>query len=134
MEKLTLKRLHTDEDGTFGELWRGDEMLCVTCEDPDLENQTGISCIPIDTYHCISHNTQKYPDVWEVAGVPGREAILIHNGNTEDDTRGCILVGSEFGEVNGKPGVLHSKPTLEKLKLTLPREFDLEIIWENAAG
>lgn len=44
-------------------------------------------------------------------GVPGREGILIHAGNTMDDTLGCILVG-----VNDKVGMVSdSRATFIKL-------------------
>ena len=43
--------------------------------------------------------------------VPGYEGILIHSGNTAEDTEGCILVGQN--KVVGK--VINSKATFLQL-------------------
>lgn len=44
-------------------------------------------------------------------GVPGRDGILIHAGNTTQDTTGCILVG-----INDKAGLLSdSRRTFQML-------------------
>ena len=43
--------------------------------------------------------------------VPGRSGIMIHEGNTPSDTRGCILVGEN--RERGK--VLNSRDTLKRL-------------------
>ena len=43
--------------------------------------------------------------------VPGFTGVLIHSGNTAEDTEGCILVGKN--RVKGK--VLDSRETFQKL-------------------
>jgi len=117
-------------NGTFGELTdEGGNHLCYTMELPWLGNQPGHSCIPEGTYNCVPHNSPAHPDTWEVTGVPNRSAILIHNGNTMEDSEGCILVGSEEGILNGYPAVLHSVATLEKLREILPPRFVLVVKW-----
>jgi hypothetical protein len=41
--------------------------------------------------------------------IPGHDRVLFHIGNVEDDSRGCVLVGLQFGKVDGQPGVLLSR-------------------------
>lgn len=114
-------------DGTFGVMtWRG-RPLCVTCENPWFQNKRNISCIPAGSYECAPHNGEKYRGVWRLEHVPGRSAILIHAGNTINDTRGCILPGRSFKEINGLPGVADSEMTLDMLRRRLPDKFDLII-------
>jgi hypothetical protein len=48
----------------------------------------------------------KYPTF--AINVPGHDRVLFHIGNTEEDSLGCILVGEEFGVLNGKPAILRS--------------------------
>lgn len=121
----TLTRISQSEDGTFGTL--SDEsgvQLCVTCEpSPDEAHP----CIPAIKYRCIPHNGEHWKNVWEVANVPGRSAILIHAGNSEKDTLGCIVVGTGFGFIGTHRGVTESLRALNKLRAMLPEEFDFEI-------
>jgi hypothetical protein len=128
MTILTLVRVSQSSQGTFGVLKIGEVPICVTCEDPWEQNARGISCIPADTYKVKKFNGTNFKDVWQVMDVPGRDAILIHNGNTIDDTRGCILVGKGFATFpGGGPGITDSKAVLEMLRERLPDEFMLEV-------
>lgn len=124
---VRLKRVRSGPDGTFGELYVGGKQVCVTCEDPWNDNKPGVSCIPAGGYWVGPHTGSRFKNVWEVLDVPGRSAILIHNGNTIRDTQGCILVGAQFGELNGLPAVLYSIGTLVNLRKALPGRFWLEI-------
>lgn len=125
---MRLVRIAQSSDGTFGVLTKDNMPLCVTLEDPWNDNKKQISCIPAGAYTCIRHNGGKYQKVWEIVKVPNRSSILIHNGNTTDDTIGCVLVGRYFGKVNGKYGILQSVPVLNELRDLLPSTFKLEII------
>lgn len=101
--------------------------ICFTLELPWLNNAPQISCIPLGTYQVIRHNSPAHPHTWEITGVPNRSEILLHNGNTTDDTDGCILVGNSTGMIDGLPAVLNSVKTLEKLQGILPDTFELII-------
>lgn len=125
---LYLHRFQQDSGGTFGILTLGGKVpLCLTCEDPWNDNKNNISCIPEGIYECRPHSGTRYKNVWWVENVPGRSAILIHQGNTTKNTEGCILVGDKLGRVSGRPAVLNSVKTLNKLRQILPDRFTLHI-------
>lgn len=124
-----LTRQPSTEQGTFGTITDSQgHKICVTCELPWRDNQPQKSCIPIGTYTVIPHNSAAHPNTWELENVPDRTGILIHNGNTEADSLGCIIVGRRFGTLNGIPAVLESNLTLQMLRAVLPTEPFLLII------
>ncbi len=117
-EVLTLDRHPSEAYGTFGHLYRDGKQIAVTCEPVT-------PAVPLGTYLCQPHNGIEFQNVWEVTNVPGHTAILIHNGNTVADTHGCILVGQEFGRINGVDAVINSMLALDNLRATLPDTFYL---------
>ena len=121
MKILFLQRIAFTSDGTFGVLLDNDGIpFALTCEREWVNNQPDVSCIPAGSYACKRVNSPRFGNTFEVTDVPGRTSILFHSGNTKDDSKGCILVGEEFGTVNGKTAVLSSKrgfaEFLERLK------------------
>jgi hypothetical protein len=85
------------EVSTIGNLYLDGEWLCDTLENPYLNNQRSISCIPEGQYKVRLRTaresaTKEYLHLL-VQDVPDRSLILFHSGNTAKDTRGCILVG-----------------------------------------
>lgn len=117
---VRLVRTASSEYGTFGVLHMDQIPLCITCELPNP--------IPAGEYDCIPHSGPKFKNVWEIAGVPGHSAILIHEGNNIDDTHLCVLAGKAFEKIKGKPGITNSVMTLNELRLKLPKSFRLSII------
>lgn len=115
---VRLKRIAPRQNYTIGRITIDSNRFCDSLEDPDRglrQNMSlaqierlkvpGKTAIPKGTY-LIDMNTvspryskiafyQKYCKgrMPRVVGVPGFEGILIHPGNTADDTAGCILVG-----------------------------------------
>ena len=67
-----------------------------------------------------------------VVGVSGYSGVLIHSGNTENDTDGCILVGN--GRGTDKMPILDSRAAINKLfeivEEALDRGENVEIIVE----
>lgn len=125
---IVLRRVSTNlQSGTFGVLVINNEPICVTLEETWLDNVPMESCIPAGSYECRKYSGTKYKNVWEVRNVKGRSAILIHNGNTERNTAGCILVGEYYAQFGKQRGVANSMKTLNMLRGLLPDRFTLHI-------
>ena len=99
--------------------------LCVTLEEPDLDNARRVSNIPEGSYEVVSRYSDKFKHHWHVLGVPNRDLILFHKGNSTADTMGCILVGMGYG--SGLKTITSSKKAFEKLHRVLPSEFTLHV-------
>ena len=88
--KLKVIRYSSQADSTSGLLFEESELglrfLCYTLED-EFRTEGG--------FH--QRYTKKYPDIHRgmlhVTDVPGFEYILIHTGNTDEHTAGCLIVG-----------------------------------------
>jgi hypothetical protein len=131
LDSYRLVREPSTEDGTLGEMFNPDgSHLCFTMELPWKDNEPQKSCIPVGTYTCVPHNSATHPGTWELLNVPNRSEILIHTGNTDADSLGCILVGRTIGALNGVPAVLLSSVAFHVMKRTVPSTFQLTI--ENA--
>ena len=94
---LLLIRDTFTEESTIGELFINGERICDTLENPYLDNQRNISCIPEGEYPVRirlprESATRDYMHLL-VKDVKDRDYILFHIGNTAKDTSGCILVG-----------------------------------------
>lgn len=127
-ETLTLQRQPSTPDGTFGQLFRNGQQICVTGELPWLNNEPDKSCIPLGLYLCIPHDSIAHPQTWEFTNVPGRSEVLLHNGNSPlKDSLGCVLVGNTYGVVDGMKAVMNSVLTLDKLREELPDTFYINI-------
>lgn len=123
--KLEVLRFSSQKDSTNGILFdiTGGErkFLCYTLEDEYREEKVaGETRIPAGTYDLVLRKVggfhgrylKKYGEmhkgmlwVWDV---PNFEYILIHTGNTDEHTAGCLLVGdsqqANFGNSNGMVG------------------------------
>ena len=99
-----------------------------TLENPDRITDVD-DVIDPGMYICKPHFGTKYKNVWKIHDVPRREDILIHWGNVEKHTLGCILVGLGAGQLNGQPAVLNSKRAIALMrKLIGMKSFHLTIV------
>tara|TARA_Y100000389_G_scaffold121389_1_gene118821 strand:+ start:643 stop:1113 length:471 start_codon:yes stop_codon:yes gene_type:complete len=123
--KLEVLRFSSDNDSTLGALFDVTEkrkFLCFTLEDEFREVKvSGETRIPSGTYNItlrtVGGFNQRYDDkfgtdfnkgmLW-VRDVPGFEYILIHIGNTDDNTDGCLLVGDSQTQNITKNGFIGS--------------------------
>ena len=128
--KLLLKRKFKGEKYTIGDLYIDGTFFCHIIEDkvrnlPVTCSNTpkGLVCtckekvyaetaIPSGTYKVTMEYSLRFKRVLPyIHNVPHFLGILIHSGNDEKDTAGCLIVG--HNTVKGK--VHQSKVTLEKL-------------------
>lgn len=91
---------------TYDDCVQTNKLICNTMELPWLDNQPNISCIPAGIYRLKMVNSPKYGPCYKVFDVENRTDILIHKGNTINDTRGCILPVSTFGVLETLKGNL----------------------------
>ena len=121
---MTLKRVALKDTYTIGKLYIDGQYFCDTIEDKvrDL-NKDGVfddgevkikgkTAIPYGTYEVVwtySPRFGKYTP--RLLNVNSFDGVLIHSGNTAEDTEGCIIVGQnkEIGKV------LNSRETVNKL-------------------
>ena len=140
--KLTLKRKFLGANYTIGDLFIDDKFFCNTIEDTVRElpliypnTPKGISCtcpdkvyaetaIPFGTYKVTMKYSPKFKRVLPyLHNVPHFIGILIHSGNDQTASAGCIIVGKN--KVKGK--VLESRATSDTLNAILSKEKDIII-------
>ena len=108
--QVRLTRLSSNpNEGTFGALVMGGSPVCLTLEPYWRENKRNISSIPSGQYICKRVESPTYGTTFEVTNIEGRDDVLFHWGNRDNNTRGCILLGEEFGFLYGDQAVLSSK-------------------------
>lgn len=131
--KLELKRRFLGESYTIGSLSIDGKKFCDTLEDKvrDL-NKNGVfdgdekkvyaeTAIPYGTYNVVVDYSPKFKrELPRLQNVKHFEGILIHRGNTAEDSAGCILVGEN--EVKGK--VINSTPYEKELVRILKEAQD----------
>ena len=117
MELILTRNIHSN-DYTIGEIRIGGKFECYTLEDEGRDVKVkGETRIPAGTYAVKLRNTGGFHanylrrfgklfhrGMLQVMDVPGFEYILIHIGNTDKDTAGCVLVGATRDVVKGTIG------------------------------
>lgn len=133
--KLTLKRIARREKYTIGHLYIDGKQFCDTLEDTDrgldsnmtleeikAKKKYGETAIPTGTYRLdmktVSPKLKDKPYAKPYGGIlprfigiRGYSGVLIHPGNSPEDTAGCILVGRNT--VKGR--LTHSTETYIRL-------------------
>ena len=123
--RLELYRFSSQNESTIGILYlvnnetNQKDFLCFTLEDEKRSVKVyGETRIPKGTYQIEYrkeggyHNkySKRFPSIHrgmlEVRDVPNFTHILLHCGNTDDDTDGCLLVGNVVSQNITKDGFL----------------------------
>lgn len=150
---MILRRRHDDGEATIGALFIDDEWMCDTLEDQHQSvKKSGETRIPAGKYKVelkplgtsrfdasakkkLGHH---HKGMLRLVEVPGFTEILIHTGNTEQHTAGCILVGLGVGkDENGHHTVVNSWKAYRKVypqiaeAIVKPERVMIEIIDED---
>ena len=148
MIKIVVDRKYKMGTYTISNLTINGKKFCETIEDTDRnldssmspeyiksiksKSGIGVTAIPRGTYkvtmdvvspkyYNMTYYRQNYDGrMPRLLNVPGFEGVLIHPGNTEKDSAGCIIVGEN--KVKGK--VINSKATFDKLYKELMKDKD----------
>tara|TARA_A100001201_G_scaffold141982_1_gene138878 strand:+ start:356 stop:823 length:468 start_codon:yes stop_codon:yes gene_type:complete len=122
--RLELYRYSSQKDSTLGMMFLVDkennkEFLCYTLEDEYRQSKIyGETRIPAKQYYVELRKEggynekykKRFADIHEgmlhITNVPNFNWILIHCGNTDDNTDGCILVGDTSQQNISKEGFI----------------------------
>ena len=148
--KLILQRLVDTGDETLGKLFLGKVFLCYTLEDTyrrvKIMHKTrilaGIYKLALRAYggHYRRY-VKKFVDLAhrgmiQVLGIKRFTDILFHIGNSKKDTSGCILVGEDYREEDGRFYLVNSTVAYKEIypiirDLIEKGELELEVIDEK---
>lgn len=123
--EIKVKRITPiDYPYTIGKMYIDGEYFCDTLEDRvrDLNKNgkfdngevkvAGETAIPYGRYQVVVTMSPKFKrELPRLLNVPNFDGILIHRGNTDKDSAGCLLLGEN--KVKGK--VINSTPYEQKL-------------------
>lgn len=119
--KLKIERKYLKEEYTIGKLSINNVYFCDTLEDkvrnlPKEPKVYGQTAIPYGTYEIKMMYSPKFKkNMPYLLNVPYFQGIMIHSGNSAQDSLGCVLVGKN--KVKGK--VIESKATFDKLYIRI---------------
>ena len=119
--KLTVNRTTLEPTYTIGKLFVNGEYFCDTLEDTvrdknkdgklDEKKVFGKTAIPYGTYKVELRYSPHFKRIMpHIMNVPDFEGVLIHSGNTPEDTEGCLLVGKNTikGEITHSREIFNS--------------------------
>jgi len=110
--KLKVIREHRNEVCTIGSLFINDVFFCYTLEDKDrglkqsdsllfiqAKKIFGLTAIPSGLYKLTVNQSPKFKRMLpRILDIKGFDGVLLHRGNSANDSLGCILIGYKKGE------------------------------------
>ena len=129
---LSLHRTTLGPDATLGYLDVDDASECFTLEDVVREGPKvpSATAIPAGEYQVVIRMSPRFGKPYpRLLDVPGFDGILIHSGNTDADTAGCILVGQVVDGPDRIHGGSLALPILQrKIQDALDRKESVSIV------
>lgn len=120
MSLIKVERFIHKKDWTISKVYVDGKLFCYAIEDEKRDVKVkGETRIPDGIYELGTRWSPKFSSTYNhdmiwVKNVPNFEFILIHWGNTDDDTDGCLILGDKIGVVKGQEAVLNSRATYVK--------------------
>lgn len=138
---LEVRRNTPTIHSTTGRMAVDNVPMFVTLEPPPVpdERGNGTVCIPAATYPLkIRWSPIHKKPLPHVEDVPGRVAIELHAGNIPVDTKGCCMVGMDYGVPVIPDYIRYSQVAMTKLmallyaqaKLTNPDSPEENHVWD----
>lgn len=140
---MELKVIRTDfgEEQTIGRLYINNKYFCDTLEDKVRNPGVKVpakTAIPYGKYEVIINESTRFKkELPLLLNVPGFSGVRIHSGNTDEDTEGCILVGTKRGNIvvnsRAKFNIVFAelqkaRQTNEKIFILVTKGFEQNII------
>lgn len=136
--KLTQQRLSAGNESTLSAFFINGKFACFVLEDEKREVKVkGETRIPSGTYKILlrkegTHHesyAKKFPAMHKgmlwLQDVPGFQFILIHIGNTDADTDGCLLVGdSAMQNITQRGSIAGSTSAYERIYPPIAAELE----------
>lgn len=120
--RIRVRRFTSDDDTTLSTVWLNNIFECFGLEDEYREDKVAKETrIPKGMYNVTLRTwggfhvkySKRFPifheGMLQVMDVPGFTSILIHMGNTDDDTAGCLLIGQNAVSDKGFMTIGNSK-------------------------
>lgn len=138
MKALCLRRKWFDDERTIGALSEQSYgHICYTLE-PSYSDTFPL--IAPGVYELEPHSGPRFKDTWAIvgngithypAGGSRRSTVLFHQGNLDEESRGCILLGLSIGRLNGEDAVLQSRAAMNLLRTVLGSDRATLTIFEE---
>jgi len=126
--EIIVTRHKSNDNETIGSMYIDNLFVCYTLEDEYRAKKVwGETRIPAGRYELELNNdfgknkkySKRFPDIHKgmihLLNVPGFKYILIHIGNTDVDTAGCILVGMSANDTGKKWKISRSTDAYKKI-------------------
>lgn len=130
---MKLTRASDIDEGIFGSLISKDDSINLHTLEHSFE---GIPKVAPGMYNVVRHPPNRLPyETFMLENVPDFEGqpvtgILFHIGNFNNDSDGCILLGTDVDIIHGRKAVLHSRDAFGKFMMALQdmESFTLEVV------
>ena len=145
--ELKVLRYNSQADFTQSLFFIGGVFECYGIEDEERSVKVwGETCIPPGRYKIKLRTEGKFHDRYKakfpgfhvgmlhVTGVPGFEYILIHPGNTDDDTAGCYLPGRDVETAAVEESTIAYEALYKKIAPWLTAGDEVWITYEKLAA